>query len=170
MRVTQEASRIKTRCKKLFSDLDQSKCCEELATTEGSDLFDFYQSIAGREGTLAWKAFVQLLELNGIKMTAEDQQKLQKLCKAGTMGSDQVEYKKALQFLQPNFDLSDPLNALWSVRQPGQGDRGSLAASSSRASFMSKSPSMVSIRSLNNLHSPLKKAHLGPTDLKRQPI
>ena len=109
---------------------------------------------------MAWKAFSQLLELNGVKMSTEDSAKLQKLCKGG--GADQVEYKKALQFLQPNFDLADPLGALWSVRQPGPNDRGSLAASSSRASILTKSPSMISMRSLNNLHSPLKKGNMGP--------
>lgn len=100
-------------------------------------------------------------------MSAEDSARLQKLCK-GKSGKDQIKYKEALQFMSPNYDLVDPMGALWSVRQPGPSDR-SLGASSSRGSLLSKSPSMVSMRSLNNLHSPLKKGNLGQNDLNRSP-
>ena len=49
-------------------------------------------------------------------MSSEDATRLQKMCKGGKTGTDQVKYKEALQFLQPNYDLVEPLNALWSVR------------------------------------------------------
>ena len=91
-------------------------------------------------------------------MSSEDAARLQKLCKGGKTGTDQVKYKEALQFLQPNYDLVEPLKALWSVRQPATLDRSSLAPSSSRVSLLSRSPSMAS--SLANLHSPLKSGKI----------
>lgn len=49
VKVTQEANKIKTKCKKLFIDLDASK-----------------------EGTIEWQSFNQLLTLQGIRISEQD--------------------------------------------------------------------------------------------------
>ena len=80
-----------------------------------------------------------MLELHEIKLTAEDKQKLKKLCE--TRG-DQVKYKDALTLIQVNRDVdSRPSESFWTLQIPNK-KAGKIDDTRSQISMAS---SMVSI-------------------------
>ena len=96
---------------------------------------------------MPWKALQRLFEMQGIKLSFDDSQKLQRLIKVKG-DNDMVHYKEALSFLQPNFDLDDPIRSAWILRKPGQQANDQVSrfgCASSRMSAASASPSKLSM-------------------------
>ena len=58
-----------------------------------------------------------------------------------------INYKEALAHLSPNMEQDDPIMATWVLRANGLGGNGSQFGS--RMSSISRSPSKISMRSLN---------------------
>ena len=64
-----------------------------------------------------------------------------------------VNYKDALSYVSPNFDLDDPLRSVWVMRKGGPvEDLASRMGASrmSNISRVSKSPSKISMQALND--------------------
>ena len=103
-----------------------------------------------------------LLQMQGITLSHNCQQELQRAIKI--KGDNvMVYYKEALSKIQPNFEAEDPLNAPWITRKIG-GPVGTdavsrLSAVSSKMTFVSASPSKLSMRQIN---SPLQKQQHSP--------
>ena len=97
------------------------------------------QLIVGKEGTISSMAFYQLLELQGVKLGFEDRRLLEKQSR-DKPGSKNVVYKQALQWIQPNYELEDPVRSTWVFRKAGDDagfDTRSRASHLSRGSFAS---------------------------------
>ena len=107
---------------------------------------------------MAVKAFYQLLELQGIKLGFEDSSVLEKQCR-DKPGSQNVRYKEALQMIQPDYELPDPIRGTWVVR-----GKGSDAGSRMGASRMSR----ASRASLGSSVSPKKQ--IPPDFHQRHPV
>ena len=102
---------------------------------------------AERDGLVAVKAFYQLLELQGIKLGFEDSSALEKQCR-DKPGSQNIRYKEALQMIQPDYELPDPIRGTWVTR-----GKASDAGSRMGASRMSR----ASRASLGSSVSPKKQ-------------
>ena len=115
---------------------------------------------------MPWKALKRLLEMQGIALGFEDSQQLYRQIKVkGDV--ETVNYKQALSYLQPNFELDDPIRGVWQVRKAGAGDAVSRI---SRQSFQfSASPTKaLSIRSINNSPSQVQYQQLSPEKRMQQ--
>lgn len=99
---------------------------------------------------MPWKAFKRLLEMQGISLGFEDSTKLHRIIKFKG-DQDMVMYKEALSYISPNFDQDDPIRSVWVLRKNGpQQDNLSKFGSRKSFSIASRSPSKLSMRSLNN--------------------
>lgn len=64
---------------------------------------------------MPWKAFKRLLEMHEIVLGYEDSQNLHRIIKV--QGDPEIiQYKQALQHLQPNIEQDDPIKAVWTIR------------------------------------------------------
>lgn len=99
---------------------------------------------------MAWQALKRLLELRGVILGFEDAQKLKVKTRVKGADADLVNYKEALQLLQPNLQQEDPIRANWILRDGARNANNSSALSrNSRVSYASLSPSRISLKSLS---------------------
>ena len=86
--------------------------------------------------------------MQGIKLGYEDNEKLHRQLKIKG-DNEMVNYKEVLSFIQPNFELDDPVRSVWVMRKVEKHTNELASLGSSHSSF-SLSPSRLSIRSMNN--------------------
>ena len=65
---------------------------------------------------MPWKALKKLLEMKGIRLAHEDGEKLHRQLRVKG-DNELVSYKEALSYLQPNYDLEDPIRSVWLLRK-----------------------------------------------------
>ena len=87
---------------------------------------------------MPWTALKRLMEMQGITMGFESATKLHRLIKVKG-NHEMVNYKEALSYVMPNFELDDPIRSVWVIREGGP-----------QAEFLSKMGSRMSKSTVTN--------------------